>query len=63
MSMAEQRKEYLPPDPTRIDDSAEAIRFWSSTLEVREDKLRSAVHKAGPHLEDVKRELGIGGPG
>jgi hypothetical protein len=55
--------EYNPPDPTRIDDSAEAIRFWSSTLEVEEDKLRQAVKKAGPLLEDVKQELGIGGPG
>ncbi len=53
--------EYIPPDPTRIDDSAEAIRFWSSTLEVKEDKLRQAVKKAGPLLEDVKQELGIGG--
>jgi len=59
--MAETQKEYNPPDPTRIDDSAEAIRFWSSTLEVKEDKLLQAVKKAGPLLEDVKQELGIGG--
>lgn len=62
-AMTEKRKEYVPPDPTRIDDSAEAIRFWSGTLEVREDKLRQAVRKAGPLLEDVKQELGIGGVG
>lgn len=55
--------EYVPPDPTKIEASDEAIRFWSSTLEVKEDKLRSAVRKAGPLLEDVKQELGIGGPG
>ena len=55
--------EYLPPDPTRIEDRPEAIRFWSSTLEVKEDRLRSAVRKAGPLLEDVKRELGIAGVG
>ena len=55
--------EYVPPDPTKIEPSDEAIRFWSSTLEVKEDKLRSAVRKAGPLLEDVKQELGIGGPG
>ncbi len=61
--MADKRKEYVPPDPTRIDDSADAIRFWSSTLEVKEDKLRRAVRKAGPLLEDVKQELGIAGPG
>jgi hypothetical protein len=55
--------EYVPPDPTKIEASDEAIRFWSSTLEVKEDKLRGAVRKAGPLLEDVKQELGIGGPG
>jgi hypothetical protein len=61
--MAENRNEYVPPDPTRVESSDEAIRFWSSTLEVKEDKLRSAVRKAGPLLEDVKQELGISGPG
>ena len=35
--------DYVPPDPTKIEASDEAIRFWSSTLEVKEDKLRSAV--------------------
>jgi hypothetical protein len=61
--MGENRKQYVPPDPTKIESSDEAIRFWSSTLEVKEDKLRGAVRKAGPLLEDVKQELGIGGPG
>ena len=53
--------EYVPPDPTKVEASAEAIRFWSSTLEVKEEKLRQAVKKAGPLLEDVKKELGIAG--
>ncbi|MGH8740966.1 MAG: DUF3606 domain-containing protein [Burkholderiales bacterium] len=61
--MQKARSEYVPPDPTRVEASPEAIRFWSSTLEVKEDKLRSALRKAGPLLEDVKHELGIGGPG
>lgn len=61
--MAENRKQYVPPDPTKIESTDEAIRFWSSTLEVKEDKLRGAVRKAGPLLEDVKQELGIAGPG
>ena len=39
--------EYDPPDPTKIEQGAEAIRFWSSTLEVKEDKLRQAVKEAG----------------
>jgi len=45
--MAEKRKEYVRPDPPRIEESPEAIRFWSSTLEVKEDKVRQAVQKAG----------------
>lgn len=58
-----ERPEYVPPDPTRIESSAESIRYWSSTLEVQEDRLRGAVRKAGPLLEDVKKELGIAGVG
>jgi hypothetical protein len=54
---------YVPPDPTSIEDSPAAIAYWASTLEVKEDRLRSAVRKAGPLLEDVKRELGIAGVG
>ncbi len=61
--MARAAQEYVPPDPTRVETSDEAIRFWSSTLEVKEDKLRGAVRKAGPLLEDVKKELGIAGVG
>lgn len=61
--MAENRSQYVPPDPTRIESSEDAIRFWSGTLEVKEEQLRQAVRKAGPLLEDVKQELGIGGPG
>ena len=53
--------EYRPPDPTKIEKSDEAIRYWARTLEVKEDRLRSAVRKAGPLLEDVKKELGIAG--
>jgi hypothetical protein len=55
--------EYVPPDPTKIENSDEAIRYWASTLEVKEDKLRRAVQKAGPLLEDVKREIGSYGVG
>ena len=61
--MARASEQYTPPDPTRVETSDEAIRFWSSTLEVKEDKLRGAVRKAGPLLEDVKKELGIAGVG
>ena len=54
--------QYNPPDPAKIDaDHPEALRFWASTLETKEDKIRQAVSKVGPMLEQVKQELGIGG--
>ena len=61
--MARASEQYIPPDPTRVETSDEAIRYWASTLEVTEDKLRRAVQKAGPLLEDVKREIGSYGVG
>lgn len=59
--MPEHDESYSPADPTKVESSDEAIRFWSRTLEVEEDRLREAVKKAGPMLEDVKKELGIAG--
>ena len=57
-------KNYAPPDPAKIDaDNPEALRFWAGTLETNEDRLRQAVRKVGPMLEQVKQELGIGGVG
>jgi hypothetical protein len=55
-------KEYVPPDPARIDAAnPEALRFWARTLETKEERIRQAVRKVGPMLEKVKQELGIGG--
>jgi hypothetical protein len=55
---------YAPPDPAKIDaDNPEALRFWARTLETKEDKIRHAVRKVGPMLDQVKKELGIGGVG
>jgi hypothetical protein len=55
-------KEYVPPDPAKIDAAnPEALRFWARTLETQEERLRSAVGKVGPMLEQVKKELGIAG--
>ena len=57
-------KNYAPPDPAKIDaDNPDALRFWARTLETEEDRIRQAVRKVGPMLEQVKQELGIGGPG
>jgi hypothetical protein len=56
--------EYAPPDPAKIEaDNPEALRFWARTLETKEDKIRQAVRKVGPMLDQVKKELGIGGVG
>ena len=55
--------EYVPPDPTQIEKKPEALQYWARTLETKEDRLKKAVDKAGPLLDDVKKELGIGGVG
>ncbi len=53
--------QYTPPDPTRIDLEPEALDFWARTLETDPQKIRRAVQKVGPVLEEVKQELGIAG--
>lgn len=53
---------YEPPDPTEIEASdPQAMDFWSRTLEVTPARLTQAVTRAGPLVENVKRELGIAG--
>jgi hypothetical protein len=54
---------YCPPDPLTIETKPEALDYWARTLETDREKLRRAVEKAGPLVEDVKRELGAYGPG
>jgi hypothetical protein len=55
---------YIPPDPTCIElNRPEAVEFWSRTLEIAPERLREAAQKAGPLVEDVKKELGIAGAG
>ena len=54
---------YAPPDPLSIEDKPEAYRYWARTLEVEESRLRKAARKAGPLVDDVKKELGSYGPG
>ena len=59
-----QNKEYVPPDLTQIDASRpEALSYWARTLETDEEKIRRAVGKVGPLVEDVKHELGSYGVG
>ncbi|HZO01121.1 MAG TPA: DUF3606 domain-containing protein [Burkholderiales bacterium] len=53
--------EYRPPDPTLIEVNRDALDFWARTLETDPEKIRQAVQKVGPELENVKQELGIAG--
>jgi hypothetical protein len=60
--MENKRGEYVPTDLTQIDaGKPEALDFWARTLETDPEKIRRAVGKVGPMLEQVKQELGIGG--
>jgi hypothetical protein len=60
--MAQADERYIPPDLTQIDiGRPEALRYWARTLETDENRIRRAVHKVGPVLEAVKKELGIAG--
>ena len=61
MSCLGQGMEYQPPDPTKIESKPEALQFWARTLETDQKRIEKAVQKAGPLLEDVKKELGIAG--
>jgi hypothetical protein len=59
----EPRTTYRPPDPLSIENKPEAYDYWARTLEADKEKIRSAVRKVGPLVEDVKRELGSYGVG
>ena len=60
--MTEPDDEYVPPDPASIDvNDPRAVPYWARVLETPEEKLRRAVRRAGPMLEQVKKELGIAG--
>jgi hypothetical protein len=56
-------KAYAPPDPAKIETKPEAIDYWARALETDPDKIRQAIRKVGPMLDQVKQELGIGGVG
>ncbi|HEX6295607.1 MAG TPA: DUF3606 domain-containing protein [Burkholderiales bacterium] len=57
------RSGYCPPDPLTIEAKPEALDYWAHTLEADREKVRRAVQKVGPLVEDVKRELGSYGVG
>jgi hypothetical protein len=54
---------YVPADVTQIELKPEALDYWARTLEADKAKIRRAVEKVGPLVEDVKKELGSYGVG
>ena len=62
-AMQQPTPQYVPPDPTVIEDKPEALRYWAGALESDEQRIRSALRKVGPLVEDVKHELGSYGAG
>jgi hypothetical protein len=61
--MDKQRGEYVPPDLTQIEGKPEAFDYWARTLETDPERVKQAVGKVGPLVEDVKHELGSYGTG
>ena len=57
--MADDPKKVGKADRDRINVHEDyELRDWSSTLGVSRDRLKEAVRKVGPMVDDVKRELG-----
>ena len=54
---------YRPPDLLTIENKPEALDYWARTLETDPERIRRAMRKVGPLVEDVKRELGSYGVG
>jgi hypothetical protein len=56
--MADDLKQTGKSDDSRINvDQDHELSYWSEKLGVSRDKLREAVAKAGPMVENVEREL------
>lgn len=57
--MADDRNNRGPADAMRIDVNEEyELRYWTETLDVSEDKLRTAVSAVGVMVQDVRVHLG-----
>ena len=54
---------YTPPDPTVVENKPEALEYWARTLETTPERVGEALRKAGPLVEDVKKEIGSYGVG
>lgn len=56
--MADDRTERGPADRMRINVHEDyELDWWTERLGVSADRLRAAVRKVGPMVEDVRREL------
>lgn len=58
--MADDKSIRGPADATRVNVNEEhELRYWTKTLGVSEEKLRSAVASAGVMAKDVRAHLGL----
>jgi len=57
--MPDNPKQVGKPDRDRINVNEDyELRDWSKSLGVSADRLKEAVRKVGPMVEDVRRALG-----
>ncbi|MGJ7528089.1 DUF3606 domain-containing protein [Variovorax sp. GB1P17] len=57
--MADDLSKREPQDAARINvNEAHEVRYWTQTLEVSEQQLRSAIAAAGVEVTDVRTYLG-----
>jgi hypothetical protein len=54
---------YTPPDQTVVENKPEALEYWARTFETTPERVGEALRKAGPLVEDVKKEIGSYGVG
>lgn len=58
--MADDKSIRGPADAARINvNEAHELRYWTKTLGVSEEKLRSAVASAGVMAKNVRAHLGL----
>jgi hypothetical protein len=56
--MADDKSKVGKPDRARINVSEDyELRDWSKKFGVSPEQLKAAVHKVGPMVDDVRREL------
>lgn len=55
MTSKRQGEEYRSSDRIDLDDP-ECVAYWSRELGISEERLRAAVHKVGPMVDEVRGE-------